>query len=82
MINKFLAEKKYNFEVLYDGYNPESKQLDIAYARCAKDYHSSGIPMKLIIDQQGRLRWVNNGYKGSPSALADEISFIIDTLKK
>ncbi|HEX6431289.1 MAG TPA: TlpA disulfide reductase family protein, partial [Niastella sp.] len=30
-INKFLAEKKYSFEVLYDGYNPESKQLDIAY---------------------------------------------------
>lgn len=82
MINKFLAEKKYNFEVLYDGYNPDSKQLDIAYARCAKDYHSSGIPMKLIIDQQGRLRWVNNGYKGSPSALADEISYIIETLKK
>jgi pimeloyl-ACP methyl ester carboxylesterase/thiol-disulfide isomerase/thioredoxin/general stress protein 26 len=82
MINKFLAEKKYNFEVLYDGYNPDSKQLDVAYARCAKDYHSSGIPMKLIIDQQGRLRWVNNGYKGSPSALADEISFIIETLQK
>jgi pimeloyl-ACP methyl ester carboxylesterase/thiol-disulfide isomerase/thioredoxin len=82
MIKKFLAEKKYNFEVLYDGYNPESKHLDIAYARCAKDYHSSGIPMKLIIDQQGRLRWVNNGYKGSPSALADEISFIIETLQK
>ena len=82
MINKFLAEKKYNFNVLYDGYNADSKHLDIAYARCAKDYHSSGIPMKLIIDQQGRLRWVNNGYKGSPSALADEISFIIETLQK
>lgn len=81
-IKKFLAEKKYNFEVLYDGYNAESKYLDIAYARCAKDYNSSGIPMKLIIDQQGKLRWVNNGYKGSPSALADEISFIIETLKK
>lgn len=81
-IKKFLAEKKYNFEVLYDGYNPESKHLDIAYARCAKDYNSSGIPMKLIIDQQGKLRWVNNGYKGSPSALADEISFIIESLKK
>ncbi|OQP44023.1 hypothetical protein A4D02_11155 [Niastella koreensis] len=82
MINKFLAEKKYNFTVLYDGYNADSKHLDIAYARCAKDYHSSGIPMKLIIDQQGRLRWVNNGYKGSPSALADEISYIIETLQK
>lgn len=81
-IKKFLAEKKYNFEVLYDGYNAETKHLDIAYARCAKDYHSSGIPMKLIIDQQGKLRWVNMGYKGSPSALADEISFIIETLKK
>ena len=81
-INKFLGEKKYSFDVLYDGYNPESKQLDIAYARCAKDYSSSGIPMKLIIDQQGRLRWVNNGYKGSPSALADEIAFLIETLKK
>jgi thiol-disulfide isomerase/thioredoxin/alpha/beta superfamily hydrolase len=81
-INRFLAEKKYSFEVLYDAYNDSTKNTDLVYSRYAKDYHNSGIPMKLIIDQQGTLRWVNNGYKGSPTALADEISFIIETLKK
>ncbi|WEK35908.1 MAG: alpha/beta fold hydrolase [Candidatus Pseudobacter hemicellulosilyticus] len=81
-IKKFIAEKKYSFEVLYDGYNEESKHLDKAYGRYAKDYQLSGIPMKMIIDQQGRLRWLNTGYKGSPSALADEISFIIELLKE
>jgi thiol-disulfide isomerase/thioredoxin len=82
LIKQFIAEKKYSFEVLYDGYNKDSKHLDDTYARYAKAYTVSGIPLKMIIDQHGKLRWINTGYMGSPSALADEISFIIEFLKK
>lgn len=81
-IDRFITAKKYSFNVLYDGFNEKSKQEDLTYATYAEKYKLSGIPFKMIIDQDGRLRWLNIGYKGSPSGLADEISFIIQQLKK
>jgi pimeloyl-ACP methyl ester carboxylesterase/thiol-disulfide isomerase/thioredoxin len=81
-IRQFLDEKKYPFEVLYDAMNPATKALDKTYADYAKAFHFSGIPQKMIIDSNGRLRWQSTGYFGSPSALSDEISYIIETLKK
>jgi len=44
--------------------------------------HFSGIPQKMIIDGNGMVRWTSTGYMGSPSALADEISYVIELLKK
>ena len=35
----------------------------------------------MIIDQNGKLRWMSNGYFGSPSELVDEISIIVEHLK-
>lgn len=81
-IKKFLAENKYNLNVLYDGKNTDGKHLDATYSQYARELHFSGIPAKIIIDQHGQVRWSSNGYMGSPSALADEISYIIELLKK
>lgn len=81
-IAKFLKEKKYPFEVLYDAYNTKTEHLDKTYDTYAKAFHFSGIPQKMIIDADGKLRWRSTGYYGSPSALADEISTVIETLKK
>lgn len=80
-IKKFLAENKYNLNVLYDGKNTTGR-LDEVYSRFARQLHFSGIPAKVIIDGKGQIRWSSIGYYGSPSALADEISYIIDYLKK
>ena len=36
----------------------------------------------MVIDGNGNARWVSNGYFGSPSALVDELSFIINAIKQ
>lgn len=80
-IADFLAEKKYNFNVLYDGKNLATGKPDAVYSAYAKSIGFSGIPQKMILDGKGNLRWMSTGYMGSPSELADEISYVIELLK-
>lgn len=81
-IRGFLKENKYNLNVLYDGKNSTNGRLDDTYSRYAKALKFSGIPAKIIIDRHGMIRWRSTGYMGSPSALADEITYIIELLKQ
>ncbi len=81
MIDEFIKEKKYNFEVLYDAYDASSGKLDKTYQQYANMFSFSGIPQKMIIDKKGRLRWLGNGYMGSPTALADEMSYLIEKFR-
>lgn len=80
-VKNFIAQKQYNFTVLFDAKNPKTQKLDDTYSKYAKAHHFSGIPQKMIIGPKGNLRWRSTGYFGSPSELADEISFIIEHLK-
>ncbi|MBQ8423309.1 MAG: TlpA family protein disulfide reductase [Coprobacter sp.] len=81
-IAAFIAEKGYNFQVVFDEPRPDdAKYRDYIYNTYAKAFHFSGIPQKMIIDGNGNLRWRSTGYYGSPSALCDEISYIIEYLK-
>ncbi len=77
----FIKEKGFDFTILYDGKNPKTGKFDQVYEKYAKAFQFSGIPEKMIIDQNGKLRWKSNGYFGSPTELADEISIIIEYLK-
>ncbi|MEN2401449.1 TlpA disulfide reductase family protein [Flavobacterium sp. MC2016-06] len=77
----FIKEKGFDFTILYDGKNPKTGKFDEAYDKYSKAFQFSGIPEKMIIDQNGNLRWMSNGYFGSPSELVDEISIIVDHLK-
>jgi len=70
----FLKEKGYPFTVLFD----EGKGMEDAYKVYAGALHSSGIPMKAVIDGEGVLRFPSIGYMGSPSGLADEIGIMIE----
>ena len=81
-IKKFIDEKGFTFNILYDGLNPETKKLDLVYEKYAQSIGFSGIPQKMIIGKDGLLRWRSTGYNGSPTGLADEISYIIELLKK
>jgi thiol-disulfide isomerase/thioredoxin len=80
-IKAFIKEKGYTFQVVLDNPNPQTKLRDAIYSSYGKTFHFSGIPQKMIIDGNGNLRWRALGYYGSPSALADEISYVIDYLK-
>ena len=68
-------------EVLYDGEREKDNgkcEYDLAYKTFFEG--TSGIPQKAII-KNGRLRYKAEGYGGSPSALMDEISYVIEILK-
>ncbi|MEL1241207.1 TlpA family protein disulfide reductase [Flavobacterium flavipallidum] len=77
----FIKEKGFDFTILYDSKNPKTGKYDAVYENYANAFHFSGIPQKMVIDQNGKLRWMSNGYFGSPSELADELSIIIEYLK-
>lgn len=81
-IKKFLSSKGMHLDVLLDAKSDSTGQLDDTYNKYTKALSFSGIPAKVIIDQHGVIRWLGSGYYGSPSALADEISYIIELLKK
>ena len=80
-IRAFLREKNFNLRVLCDNINPETGKPSAVYDAYAKAFHFSGIPHKMVIDARGKLRWNLTGYHGSPSALAEEISAMIEMLK-
>jgi thiol-disulfide isomerase/thioredoxin len=73
-VAKFIAEKKYPFQVLFDNGDEFYK----AYATLIK---TSGIPFKVVIDGKGNIRFAAVGYMGSPSGLADEMITMIELAK-
>ncbi|MDJ1468993.1 TlpA disulfide reductase family protein [Cytophagaceae bacterium DM2B3-1] len=77
-VKKYIADNKYPFNVLFDNKAAGSKTNEEVYAQYSKGLGISGIPLKLIIDQDGNLRFVATGYKGSASALLDEMSAMIE----
>lgn len=82
MIDSFMTAKKYDFTVLYDSKNADSGELNRMYTDFAKVFHFNGIPEKIIIDQEGVVRWRGSGGSANHIALAEEITYIVDLLKK
>lgn len=66
--------------MLYDNYNEKSQSANVVFSRFAKMFNDSGIPRKVIL-KDGVMRYTSGGYCGSPSKLADEISYVIELLK-
>lgn len=81
LIHDFLAAKKYNFNVLYDEEDPETKKMGLVFNDYARQLKLNGIPQKIVIDQNGYIRWISGGFSGDLVELTDEVSFIIDQLK-
>lgn len=76
---EFIQSKGYSLNVLFDEGEPR-KQNKLYKTMCSA-LHTSGIPLKVIVDGNGHIRWMGSGYKGSPVGMADEISYIIEYLK-
>jgi len=73
----YIKSKNYNFEVLMDTKDPETK-----INKVVTDYKVSGIPSKFVIDPAGNIRFNMMGFDGSNEAAVDEISMMIDMVKK
>ncbi len=72
-VKKFIADNKYSFYVLLD-----DKMVDGRRGKVVKDFGVEGIPTKFIIDKNGNIRFTHIGYTGTPEALVDEVSAMID----
>lgn len=68
-----------NMEVLYDADRDGKKSRDAVYKSMFPG--TSGIPQKAIL-KNGRIRYLAEGYGGSPSGLMDEISYVVEMLKE
>jgi peroxiredoxin len=67
---------KYNFEVLMDKKDPETKENKVVTS-----YKVYGIPAKFVIDPKGNVRFKLTGFDGSNEAAVDELSMMIDMAK-
>lgn len=72
-VKKFIADNKYTFHVLLDEKGSDGRQ-----AKVVSTFDVSGIPTKFIIDKTGNIRFKYVGYDGTPEALVDEVSNMID----
>lgn len=73
----YIKSQNYNFEVLMDNKDPETK-----INKVVSDYKVNGIPSKFVIDPQGNIRFNLMGFDGSNEAAVDEISMMIDMARK
>ncbi|MFD2286722.1 redoxin domain-containing protein [Pedobacter petrophilus] len=73
----YIKSQNYNFEVLMDNKDPETK-----INKVVSDYKVNGIPSKFIIDPQGNIRFNLMGFDGGNEAAVDEISMMIDMARK
>lgn len=76
VVTDFIAEKKYNFNVLYDTKNTKDpSKFDVVSA-----YKVDGIPTKFVIDGDGNIRFKAVGFSGSADGVVKEIDSMISLL--
>jgi thiol-disulfide isomerase/thioredoxin len=74
---KYVQDNHYNFEVLMDLKDPETKENKVV-----SSYGVTGIPAKFIIDPMGNIRYHLTGFEGSNEEAVNEISMMIEGAKK
>ncbi len=70
-VHTFMAKNPYPFVV------PLDSQQKVANA-----YGVQGIPTKIVIGPNGRVRYRSVGYSGNPDATVDELALVVEMLKE
>lgn len=78
----YLKGQGLNLHLVFDGKSAKGKTNDLLCAKVMKQYTISGIPMKVVVDAKGNVRFLAIGYKGSPSALRDEMIEMVEQAKR
>ncbi|PSL34974.1 TlpA disulfide reductase family protein [Chitinophaga ginsengisoli] len=76
----YVKQQGFRFHLLHDGINKETGGQDAVFKTFVPYFQSSAIPRKVIL-KDGIMRYTSEGYSGSPSKLADELSYAIELLK-
>lgn len=76
VVLKYIKDNNFPFNILFDNELEPTK-----IGAVAKLLNVTAIPRKMILDQNGVLRFDTDGYYGSPTKLADEIKIMVDLTK-
>ncbi|MBA6152791.1 TlpA disulfide reductase family protein [Gelidibacter maritimus] len=76
MVEDFIKSNNYTFHVVYDPMIEDSNDFEVA-----SKYDINGIPTKVIIGPDGRMKFKSVGYGGSIERLVKEMDIMIDILK-
>lgn len=77
-INSYLKQNNYNFRVLID----ELAKSDVKTYKVQKQYEAFTIPLKVVVDQSGNIRFRTVGYLGSDELVVKELTEFIEMLKQ
>lgn len=75
LVEDFMQENDYKFEVLYDEMKDRSKATVTAYG-------VTGIPTKIFIDKEGFIRFRSIGGSDNVEAIVNEMTIRLDILKE
>ncbi|HEY0298809.1 MAG TPA: TlpA disulfide reductase family protein [Arachidicoccus sp.] len=81
-ISTFLKQKDYDFNVLCDDESDSTGHRGKLFSTWAHPLKLNGIPQKIVLDANGNVRWIASGFYGNVLQVADEVSYIIELLKK
>ncbi|MDE6370812.1 MAG: TlpA family protein disulfide reductase, partial [Duncaniella sp.] len=80
---KYLKDKGLdNLHLVFDAIGEDGETTDLLSHQVMSQYRTSGIPLKVVVDGEGNVRFLSVGYKGSPSALCDEMIEMVEQSKK
>jgi thiol-disulfide isomerase/thioredoxin len=76
-VKKFIDENHYSFRVLMD-----LKDTETGSNKVVEAFGIQGIPSKFVMDKQGKIRFRMTGFSGGNEAAVDELSAMIELVKK
>lgn len=76
---QYIKDNNFPFTLLFDKEGSEKKGF---YNYAAEKMNVTAIPRKFIIDGKGNVRFDMDGYYGSPTKLADEVTMMINLAKQ
>ncbi|MCI1683907.1 MAG: TlpA family protein disulfide reductase [Bacteroides sp.] len=77
----YLKTHNFSFNLLFDGKTETAKTNNELVNKIMSTYSMSGIPLKVVVDRKGNIRYISIGYKGSPSGLSEEVIEMVEQAK-
>lgn len=75
-VQNFIDNNDYTFHVLIDPFSKDTSSYEIASA-----YNVTGIPTKVIIDKEGKMRFKDVGFSGSTDKLVGKLDAMIELIQ-
>lgn len=77
----YLKSKGLDLHLVFDETPEGEESNNLLSGKVMAQYTTSGIPLKIVVDAEGNVRFLSVGYKGSPSALRDEMVEMVEQAK-